>query len=115
MYKLMTTALIAAGAAMAAPAIAQTYYVDDDSYTVVVDHGYCDGNSHATQIDYQIGREARDDNIDWTTAHNLRAEVSRTADMENHYCATGMTAWRAERLDMRYAQIENELNADAHG
>jgi hypothetical protein len=105
MKKIFAVAALAAAGIMAVPAVAQLDVSED---------GYCD-NSRATDLTWQIRREARELDIDLNTARELRAEVDRTAALENHYCATGLTAWRAKRLDRQYAQIEEELRAEALG
>ncbi len=104
MKRIFATALVAAGIA-AVPAMAQ---LSSSSA------GFCD-NERATDLTWQIRNEARELDIDMSTARQLRAEVDRTAALEDHYCATGMTAWRADQLDRQYAQIEEELRVESLG
>ena len=104
MKKILAAAVIVAGLAWA-PALAQ---MEISTAT------YCD-DERATDLTWQIRDEARELDIDWDTARELRAEVDRTAVLERHYCATGMTAWRADNLDRQYAQIEDELRFESLG
>lgn len=67
------------------------------------------GGDRADRLQQRLRRDIADRRIDWNTARDLEAEIGHAEEMQRSYCASGLNAWREERLDRQYAQIEDRL------
>lgn len=67
------------------------------------------GRDRADRLQQRLRRDIADRRIDWRTARDLEAEIGHIEEMQRSYCSSGLNAWREERLDRQYAQIEDRL------
>lgn len=67
------------------------------------------GSDRADRLQQRLRRDIADRRIDWRTARDLEAEIGHAEEMQRSYCSSGLNAWREDRLDRQYAQIEDRL------
>jgi hypothetical protein len=123
MRKPIMAALVMAGLASVAPAMAQEHYGrswnHDHRYGSVdyrgVDNRAQCATNRARPLYFRIRRSVEEHNMSWQRGQDLRGAVERTAEMQRNFCARGLNDYRAERLDRQWDQVEDMVNREARG